>query len=61
MEPSPQVPHEGPAKDAANEKVERGSMARFKALTAHLFAVSQDEFRKELAKDEKQRRAKRGP
>jgi hypothetical protein len=59
MEPSP-APHESPAKDAASEPVKRGSIARFKALSARLFAVSREEFTNALAKDEKERRAKRG-
>ena len=60
MEPSP-ASHENPAKGAENERVERGSIARFKALSARLFAVSREEFTKALEKDEKERRAKRGP
>jgi hypothetical protein len=59
MEPSP-APHESPAKDVGNEKVRRGSIARFKALSARLFAISRKDFVEALEKDEKERRAKRG-
>lgn len=59
MEPSPQQ-HESPAKVAANEPVKPGSMARFKELAARLFAVEPKQFREALAKDEEERRAKRG-
>ncbi len=58
MEPSP-APHESPAKDEASERVEPGSIAKFKALTARLFAVSRWEFQKALERDERDRRAKR--
>jgi len=57
MEPS-QAPHESPGKDA--EKVAPGSLSRFKALAAKLFAVDRTEFQKALQKDEDERRAKRG-
>jgi len=60
MEPSPQRQHESPAKDAANQEVEPGSLSRFKRLAARLFAVDREEFRDALAKDERARRAKRG-
>jgi hypothetical protein len=59
MEPSP-APRESPAKAAASEKVEPGSVARFKRLAKRLFAVDREEFRKALDKDERERRAKRG-
>jgi hypothetical protein len=59
MEPSPASP-ESPAKGAANEKVEPGSLSRFKRLAAKLFAVDREEFQKALEKDERERRAKRG-
>lgn len=59
MEPSP-AQHESPAKGAANETVEHGSLARFKSLAKRLFAVDRGEFRKALEEDEKERRAKRG-
>jgi len=58
MEPSP-APHEGPAKAAAKE-IEPGSLSRFKALAGRLFAVDPTRFREELARDEEERRAKRG-
>lgn len=58
MEPSP-APHEGPAKTAAKE-VEPGSLSRFKTLAARLFAVEPTRFREALARDEEERRAKRG-
>jgi hypothetical protein len=59
MEPSPQRHHESPAKVAANEKVELGSLARFKSLAKRLFAVDREEFQKALERDERERRAKR--
>jgi hypothetical protein len=58
MEPSPQ-PHESPGK-AVDEKVSPGSLSRFKALAARLFAVDRKEFQAALEKDEAERRAKRG-
>lgn len=57
MERSP-APHESPAK-AADTEVSPGSMSRFKALAARLFAVEPKQFREALAKDEEERRAKR--
>ena len=59
MEPSP-APHEGPAKAAESEAATPGSLSRFKALTARLFAVDPVRFKKALAEDEAERRAKRG-
>ena len=59
MEPS-QAPHERPAKDADSAPVEPGSIERFKALSARLFAVSRKDFMEALEKDERDRRAKRG-
>ena len=59
MEPSPQQ-HESPAKGAANETVEPGSLAKFKSLARQLFAVDREEFQKALENDERKRRAKRG-
>lgn len=59
MEPSPQPP-ESPAKGAANERVESGSVKRFKSLAKRLFSVDRDAFQKALEKDERERRAKRG-
>lgn len=59
MEPSP-APHESPAKGAANESVEPGSLAKFKRLARKLFAVDREEFQKALEQDERERRAKRG-
>lgn len=56
MEPSP-APHEGPAKAA--ERVDPGSLSRFKALTARLFGVDPARFKQALAADEVERRAKR--
>lgn len=58
MEPSP-APHEQPAK-AGDQKVPPGSLSRFKALAARLFTVDRKEFQEALAKDEAERRAKRG-
>jgi hypothetical protein len=58
MEPSP-AQHEGPAK-AAESEASPGSLSRFKALAARLLAVDPKEFRDALAKDEADRRAKRG-
>lgn len=57
MEPS-QAQHEGPAK-AAESEAGPGSLSRFKALTARLFAVEPTRFRKALAKDEEERRQRR--
>lgn len=59
MEPSPQQ-HESPGKAAANEQVEPRSMSRFKALAAQLFGLDRDRFKEALAKDEAERREKRG-
>ena len=59
MEPSP-AQHESPAKGEATERVERGSIGRFKKLAKRLFATDRDEFLKALEEDEKERRAKRG-
>lgn len=59
MEPSP-ASHEKPAKGAASEKVEPGSIARFKDLARRLFAVDRKQFQVALERDEKERRAKRG-
>lgn len=58
MEPSP-APHERPAKAADNE-TGPGSLSRFKALAARLFAVDRKQFQNALEKDEEERRAKRG-
>ena len=58
MEPLP-APHEGPAK-AAESEVSPGSLSRFKTLAARLFAVDPERFKKALAEDEAERRAKRG-
>jgi len=57
MEPSP-APHKGPAKAA--DEVSPGSLSRFKTLAAGLFAVDATRFREALAKDEEERREKRG-
>jgi len=57
MQPSP-APHEGPAKVAESE-VSPGSLSRFKTLAARLFAVDPERFKKALAEDEAERRAKR--
>ena len=57
MEPSP-AHHEGPAK--AVDDVGSGSLSRFKTLAARLFAVDPTRFREALAKNEEERRAKRG-
>lgn len=59
MQPSP-APHESPAKVADSEKVEPGSLSRFKLLTRKLFAVDRKAFEQTLEKDEAERRAKRG-
>lgn len=59
MELSPASP-ESPAKGAANEKIELGSLSRFKRLAARLFAVDREQFQQALEKDERERRAKRG-
>jgi hypothetical protein len=59
VESSPQQ-RESPAKVAANEKVEPGSLARFKSLAKRLFAVDRKAFQEALEKDERERRAKRG-
>jgi hypothetical protein len=59
MEPSP-APHESPAKGAAKEPVEPGSLSRFKALAKRLFATDREAFQDALKKDEAERRAKRG-
>lgn len=58
MEPSP-APRESPAK-AADTEASPGSLSRFKALAARLFAVDRTEFQEALARDEEERRAKRG-
>jgi hypothetical protein len=58
MEPSP-APHENPAK-AADKEAAPGSMSRFKALAARLFAVDAGAFKEARLKDEEDRRAKRG-
>jgi hypothetical protein len=58
MEPSP-APRESPAK-AVDQKVEPGSLSRFKALAARLFATDPTRFKEALEKDEAERRAKRG-
>ncbi len=54
------APHEGTAKDADNA-VEPGSLSRFGRLTKRLFGVDRKRFQDALAKDEAERRAKRGP
>ena len=53
------APHEGPAKDA-DSVVEPGSLSRFRRLAKSLFEVDRDQFQEALAKDETERRAKRG-
>jgi hypothetical protein len=58
MEPSP-APHESPAK-AADNGVGPGSLSRFKALATRLFAVDSKAFAEARAKDEDERRPKRG-
>lgn len=58
MEPSPQPP-ESPAK-AVDSVVKPGSLSRFKKLAAGLFGTDPARFREALAKDEAERRAKRG-
>jgi hypothetical protein len=60
MEPSPHQQHESPAKGAANETVESGSIARFKALASRLFALDRERFTKALEDDKRERKAKRG-
>jgi hypothetical protein len=60
MEPSP-APLKGPAK-AAESETSPGSLSRFKTLAARLFAVDPERFKKALAEDGEERRAKRsGP
>lgn len=59
MDPLPQ-PHESPAKGAAKERVDTGSMGRFKNLAKRLFGLGQSEFQVALEKDERERHAKRG-
>lgn len=58
MEPSP-APLESPAK-AADKETNHGSLSRFKALTAKLFALDRAKFQGALKKDEEERREKRG-
>jgi hypothetical protein len=58
MEPSP-APHESPGK-GADKEASRGSLSRFKTLAARLFDVNPEAFAKARAKDEEERRAKRG-
>lgn len=58
MQPSP-APPESPDK-AVDSEVSLGSLSRFETLAAKLFAVDPTRFRDTLAKDEKERRAKRG-
>lgn len=58
MEPSP-APHESPAK-AAEKDVGPGSLQRFRNLASRLFGVDQKAFAEARAKDEAERRAKRG-
>lgn len=57
MEPSP-AQHEGPAK-AVDSEVSPGSLSRFRTLAARLFAVDPERFKKALAEDEAERRARR--
>jgi hypothetical protein len=59
MEPSP-AQHESPASGAGNERVESGSLSRFRQLAARLFAVDRDDFKRALEKDERERRTRRG-
>jgi hypothetical protein len=60
MQQSP-APHESPGK-AADKEDAPGSMSRFKALAARLFAVDTKAFAEARAKDEEERRARRsGP
>ncbi len=60
MEPLPQQQHESPAKGAASEPAPPGSLSRFKKLARKLFATDREEFQDALAKDEAERRSKRG-
>ena len=60
MEPSLPRQDESPAKGAANESVEPGSIGRFKKLARHLFGVDRGDFKEAAERDERQRRAKRG-
>lgn len=57
MEPSP-AQHEGPAK-AVESATSPGSLSRFKALAARLFAVDPAAFASARERDEEERRAKR--
>lgn len=57
MKPSP-APREGQGKGAESE-TSPGSLSRFKTLAARLFAVDPERFKKALAADEEERRAKR--
>lgn len=54
-----QPPTESPGK-AADKEVSLGSLSRFKNLARRLFAVEPTRFRKALAEDEADRRARRG-
>lgn len=58
MQPS-QAPPESPVKGADNEIIP-GSLSRFKTLAARLFRVDPKAFAEARAKDEAERRAKRG-
>ena len=58
MEPLPHPPNESPAKGAAHEQVEPGSIARFKALAKRLFAVERGEFQNAVKQDAEIRRTK---
>ena len=59
MEPSP-APPESPAKDGDKERLERGSLSRFKTLAGLLFATDTENFKKALEKDKAERSVKRG-
>jgi hypothetical protein len=55
-----QPPTESPAK-AVDKEAAPGSLSRFKTLAARLFRVDPEAFAEARAKDEAERRAKRGP
>jgi hypothetical protein len=57
MESSP-APHESPAKAA--DRIEPGSLTRFRNLASRLFGVDPKAFKEAREKDEAERRAKRG-
>ncbi len=58
MEPSP-AQHEGTAK-AAEREIGPGSLTRFRKLASRLFGVDPKAFAEARARDEAERRAKRG-